>query len=249
MSGHLADYFFNVYTDQKFGDYLAGLLLGTPAPSVAVDRAAYLKKKLSLALVAEGHRAGPKMNTCRPLCELFGAQAVAHAALAHDWRLIAEQLFGVPLALRGEPKRARRWREPPLEVFEMAIIDVSPCAHFIVAPFDGEDGGYTTWFLYERTMLAGGVSRDGAKAALREFSHHAKTFRVLLDGRVQRVRCLPPLVLFASLLLFGEHVESAHPDWVRRDRRPAFTRASKSLGNMIRGRVFSARGPVPQGSR
>jgi hypothetical protein len=243
------DYYINVLTDAAFGDLTAGLLLGMDQPHAALrERVERFKQDVRAALVAEGRRAGPTMNTARALTSLLPAQALAQAALANSWRLVLEQVFGVSTRLRGEPERARRWKTPPLEVFEMEISDVSPRAPFVVAPFELEDGAYATWFLYERTMMEGGVSREGAKAALRMFSHHAKTFRVLLDGRVQRVRCLPPVILFISLRLFGEDLESAYPEWVQRERRPAFTRASKSFHHSIRGRVFSAMGAAPHQS-
>lgn len=243
------DYYINVLTDSAFGDLTAGLLLGLKPPHPAVrERFEHFKRDLGAALVAEARRAGPTMNTARALSALLPPQALAHAALAKNWRLVLEQVFGVSTRLRGEPERAGRWKTPPLEVFEMEISDVSPRAPFVVAPFDPEDGAYVTWFLYERTMMAGGVSREGAKAALRMFSHHAKTFRVLLDGRVQRVRCLPPVILFISLGLFGEDAESVHPDWVQRERRPAFARVSKSFHHTIRARLFSAMGAAPHHS-
>lgn len=243
------DYFINVLSDSSFGDLVAGLLLGMdPKDHPARERVEQCKAQVRQLLVAEGHRAGPAMNTARALSEFVGPHALAQAALANDWRLVLEQVYGVSTPLRGERDGLRRWKTPPLEVFEMAIADVSPRAPFVVAPFGSDDGVYATWFLYERTMMAGGVTCEGAKAALREFRHHAKTFRVLLDGRVQRVRCLPPMILFVTLRLFGEHAENAQPGWVRRDRRPAFTRASEAFHHTIRGQAFTVMGAAPHES-
>ena len=244
-----SDYSINVYADDMFGDALTGVILGEkPADRPAGRVLARIQEQLRTALAAEGRRAGPAMSSSRALCEVVGAEAVAHVALARDMRLVFEKLYGVRLPLRGEPSRPRRWRVAPLEVFEMEIPDVPPRAPFVVAPYDVEDGAYVTWFLYERAMTAGGVSREGAKAALREFGHHARTFRVLLDGRIQRVRCLPPVILFITLQLFAEHAECVYPAWVARERRPAFSRASKAFYQTIRGRVLPAMATVPAAS-
>lgn len=228
--------------DPNVSDMFAGMLLGLcrdrrrRGSRLLTD----FEKRLRAALVTAAQRQGAQINVGDVLGEFLSPSAIAHGALAGHDRLVAEQVLGMSCPLRGQGVGRPRWKTPPLEVFEADIPDISPAAPFVVAPLGSEDGQYARWFLYGRTMMAGGVTREGIKNALRMFSHHGRTFRVLLDGRVQRVRCLPPQILFITLQLFGEHAATTYPHWTHPERRASLTRASQRFYDEIRGRVFSA---------
>lgn len=236
-------YILNVKTDQLRANVLFAYLLAMPsslgAPVVA------LKHKLRQALVGELVR-GDSMDAAGALCDVVGEEAVALAALTGDFIHIHEAAR-VAVSISQEARSASSWRDRILDVHEMNIDEVSPSAKFVVAPFGGS-GGYAAWFLYRRTMLAGGVTEAGAKGGLHEFKHHAKEFRVRIDGKVERVKCLPPLVFFLTLVYYGEESADIKPDWVLPERRAAFSRArlrfeKDEMDRLMRG--FSAAiGPV-----
>jgi hypothetical protein len=157
------------------------------------------------------------------------SSALAHMCLAGHERPLWERIGEESLPLRGEdPTRPRRWQTAPLEVFQESLGGGRLDVHFAIAPDTHVPHIYEKWCLYGQTMAGAGVTEEAIRVMLKSFKGQARTLRVLLEGRVQRVRCLPLTVALAILPAFSSKTLERHPAWVLPERR-------ESLGELVAG--------------
>lgn len=221
----------------KVGDDIADAILRMPQNGSDREAVERFKDHIRSALSAEARNFGARKNSACALCDVVGPLALAQFVLAKDGRLIREKIVGVPLRLRGELPRPRRWRSPPLEVFERSVALFSPEVLFVVAPTKHDKDEYQRWVLAGRALAAIGVTKAGVDGVFRTFGGHARRHRVLLDGCIQMVRCLPEWSTCASLALFTEERLTRYPHWVEPRQRAKLAASAKQCDDAMCGRA------------
>ncbi len=220
--------------DRKLGDDLAGWLLGCGTDERHEPALNRFKKRILDALVSEARAQGAEMSTAAALCSVTGPEAIADYWLAGSIRRLAEVMFEISVPLRGESRRRRKWKTAPLEVFDEVREGLPMPMQFVVARDARDpDGQYQKWVLYERTVRPLGITTEGAKAMLDAFRRRGRRFRVLLDGRVQVVRCLPMWFAVTTLGMFHAALLDAHPGWVRPESRAELLAVAKRATEVL----------------
>jgi hypothetical protein len=202
--------------DPSIAEPIVGILLDPTFDSRYPWAALHLRvfrEALRSELVRAARIEGSVMSVGAVLSKMVGDEAVAQLALASDARMLFDRLFGTSSRLRGEDSnRKRQWKARPFEVYEEQQ-RAGLVLHYVIAPDPYEPQKYTKWCLYTRTVGTVGITAAGSRAMLRMFGHHGKTFRVLLDGAVLNVRCLPVDFTLLTITAFRRLVIQKHPEW------------------------------------
>lgn len=220
----------------QLGDDVADDLLGLPWNDFPTKKVERFKDRVRSAIADEARKFGAQMNVARALCGVVGPLALAQFVLARDRRIIHEKILGAPVRFRGELPGPRRWRSTrstPLEVFEQSVPPFSPECLFVVAPVEHTEHEYERWVLLGRALAATGVTEAGVAEVFRLFRLFARSYHVLLDGRIQLVPCMPEWVSYSSVVLFTEERLTLNPHWVEPAQRARLAATAKEYHDVM----------------
>jgi catechol 2,3-dioxygenase-like lactoylglutathione lyase family enzyme len=208
------------------GDLLAGYVLGLKSaklPSPYREGLASTQARLRQRLVEEGRAHGAGLDVYSVLREIIGADALLHFAALVDADLFLRRVYGAPLPDDVEGQRISRRREsnPPFTLLT-STRGGFPAVPVIVAPDPDEPTEYTEWAPYRLAMEAAGATEQGIRAFAKSFWLHRKRHRVRVDGRIERLSCLPLGAMLCIIHLLG----TGGGEWLKSEHRAQLARAS-----------------------